>query len=151
MREIKFRAWLKKDKKMVNVETIDFTDKSIQYLEKNEFINAYLLRRMIFDDIELMQYTGLKDKNGKEIYEGDIIKYKFPYDRRLNHTSPVKFLEIETSFGIKDRYGNEIPLYKITTNNFFEVIGNIYENKNLLEENNWLNMLKYIKSKLKMK
>jgi hypothetical protein len=136
MREIKFRAWLKKDKKMVNVETIDFTDKSIQYLEKNEFINAYLLRRMIFDDIELMQYTGLKDKNGKEIYEGDIIKYKFPYDRRLNHTSPVKFLEIETSFGIKDRYGNEIPLYKITTNNFFEVIGNIYENKNLLEENN---------------
>ena len=47
MREIKFRAWLKEDKKMVNVETMDFTDKSMQYLEKSEIINAYLLRRVI--------------------------------------------------------------------------------------------------------
>ena len=135
MRKLKFRAWLKEEKKMVNVETMDFTDKSIQYLKKNEFINAYLLRRMIFDDIELMQYTGLKDKNNKEIYEGDIIKYKFPYDKRIKHISPVKFLETEASFGIKDRYGNEIPLYTVSSNNYFEVIGNIYENKNLLEEN----------------
>lgn len=136
MREIKFRAWLKEDKRMVNVETMDFTDKSIQYLKKSEINNAYILRRESFADVELMQYTGVKDKNGKEIYEGDIIKYKFPYDRRLNHTSPVKFLETETSFGVKDRYGIEIPLYRITTNNYFEVIGNIYENKNLLEEKN---------------
>lgn len=136
MREIKFRAWLKEDKKMVNVETMDFTDKSIQYLKRSEIINAYILRREGFDDVELMQYTGLKDKNGKEIYEGDIIKYKFPYDRRLNHISPVKLLETETSFGVKDRYENEIPLYTISANNYFEVIGNIYENKNLLEENN---------------
>lgn len=135
MREIKFRAWLKEDKRMVNVETMDFTDKSIQYLKKSEINNAYILRRESFVDVELMQYTGVKDKNGKEIYEGDIIKYKFPYDRRLNHISPVKFLETETSFGVKDRYGIEIPLYRITTGNFFEVIGNIYENPELLEEN----------------
>lgn len=68
MRKIKFRAWLKEEEKMVNVKTMDFTDKSIQYLEKNEFINAYLSRRMIFDDIELMQFAGVKDKNSKEIY-----------------------------------------------------------------------------------
>ena len=134
MREIKFRAWLKEDKKMENVKTMDFTDKTIRCLKKNEFINAYLLRRVSFDDVELMQYTGLRDKNGKEIYEGDIIKYKFPYDKRIKHISPVKFLETEASFGIKDRYGNEIPLYTISANNYFEVIGNIYKNKNLLEE-----------------
>ena len=136
MREIKFRAWLKEDKKMENVKTMDFTDKTIRCLKKNEFINAYLLRRVSFDDVELMQYTGVKDKNGTEIYEGDIIKYKFPYDKRIKHISPVKFLETEASFGIKDRYGNEIPLYTISAKNYFEVIGNIYENKNLLEENN---------------
>ena len=132
-REIKFRAWLKEENKMVNVETIDFSEKSIQYLEKNEIIDAYLLRTTFLEDIELMQYTGQKDKNGKEIYEGDILKYNFPYDGRLKHVSPVKFLETEASFGIKDRYENEIPLYRIAANNYFEVIGNIYENEELLK------------------
>jgi hypothetical protein len=136
MRKIKFRAWLKEDKKMVNIETMDFTDKSIQYLKKSEIINAHLLRRVSFDDVELMQYTGVKDKNGKEIYEGDIIKYKFPYDRRIKHISPVFYMESQASYGVLDIYKNEIPLYTISTNNYFEVIGNIYENKNLLEENN---------------
>ena len=138
-REIKFRAWLKEEKKMVNVETIDFSEKSIQYLEKNEIIDAYLLRTTFLEDVELMQYTGLDDKNGIEIYEGDILKYKFPYDRRLKHVSLVKFIETEASFGLKDIYGNEIPLYRITANNYFEVVGNIYENPkllNLMEGNN---------------
>ena len=133
MREIKFRAWLKEERKMVNVETLFIGINRLCF--GNSKTEDLFFRD--FEEVELMQYTGLKDKNGKEIYEGDIIKYKFPYDRRLKHISPVKFLETEASFGIKDRYGNEISLYTISANNYFEVIGNIYENKNLLEENRW--------------
>ena len=133
MREIKFRAWLKEEKKMVNVETIDFTDKSIQYLEKNEFINAYLLRRMIFGDIELMQYTGLKDKNDKEIYEGDILFF------RDENTKCVVVWQ-DTAFIIKSveiRKYSEKMCWLDDTEICCEIVGNIYENKNLLEENNW--------------
>ena len=129
-REIKFRAWLKEEKKIVNVETIDFTDKSIQYLEKSEIINAYLLRRVSFDDVELMQYTGIKDKNGKEVYEGDIVI--------LNDA------EEENRCVVKYKYGSYIlidgdlreDLSNVESHKFLEVVGNIYENKNLMEENN---------------
>ena len=131
MKEIKFRAWLKEEKKMVNVETIDFTDKSIQYLEKNEFINAYLSRRMIFDDVELMQYTGLKDKNDKEIYEGDILFFR---DENMKYVIVWQ----DTAFIIKSieiRKYSEKMHWLDDTEICCEIIGNIYENKNLLEEN----------------
>ena len=130
-REIKFRVYISKYKILDTPDIINFNTQEVKYDS-----DYYSL-----DDIELMQYTGIKDKNGKEIYEGDIIKYKFPYDRRLNHISPVKFLETEASFGIKDRYENEIPLYKITANNYFEIVGNIYENLELLEEKQWVNFM----------
>ena len=102
----------------------------MQYLEKSEIINAYLLRRVIFDDVELMQFTGVKDKNDKEIYEGDIVI--------LNDA------EEENRCIVKYKYGSYIlvdgDLREDLSNveaKFLEVVGNIYENKNLLEENNW--------------
>ena len=131
MREIKFRAWLKEDKKMVNVETMDFTDKSMQYLKRSEIINAYILRRESFDDVELMQYTGVKDKNGKEIYENDLIscnKYKNIVVFFENGCFKIKYPKSDTTNTI------------CTLDTFLEkykckISGNIYENKNLLEEN----------------
>ena len=129
MREIKFRAWLKEDKKMVNVETMDFTDKSIQYLKRSEIINAYILRRESFDDVELMQFTGVNDKNGKEIYEGDIVVLNnIENDNmcivRYEHSS----YRLE-GWSLREDLSN-------VEDRFLEVVGNIYENKNLLEENN---------------
>ena len=162
-REIKFRAWLKEDKKMVNVETMDFTDKSIQYLEKSEIINAYILRKESFDDVELTQYTGLKDKNDKEIYEGDILfsvnengvflqKIGFSGDEReytefLNGFKIVNgyALEYDVVFSELKEFTknivlkNNIPYENDGIDDFLYdgwwVIGNVYENKNLLEEN----------------
>ena len=138
MREIKFRVLI--DREMYyqdkyeaygdNLSSIDICKETITITSFYNYEDVY---RFEDEEVKLMQYTGQKDKNGKEIYEGDILKYNFPYDGRLKHVSPVKFLETEASFGIKDRYENEIPLYRITANNYFEVVGNIYENPELLE------------------
>lgn len=136
-REIKFRLWSKIGKKFIETDNpdLDFVINNNGYLYsiENFYGEIYILPQM---DIEVLQFTGLQDRNGKEIYEGDILKYNFPYDGRLKHISPVTYLETQSSFGIKDIYGNEIPLYRITANNYFEVIGNIYENPELLEEKN---------------
>ena len=133
-REIKFRAWLKEDKKMENVKTMDFTDKTILCLKKNEFINAYLLRRVSFDDVELMQYTGLKDKNGKEIYEGDIVLIKLD-ETSTWHKTVVGFKKGAFIADLIDKEDYVYIFHHGFTDDDFEIIGNIYENKNLLEEN----------------
>ena len=164
MREIKFRAWLKEDKKMENVKTMDFTDKTIRCLKKNEFINAYLLRRVSFDDVELMQYTGTKDENGKEIYEGDILlsvnengvflqEIGFGGDERectefLNGFKIINgyTLEHDVTFSELKEFTknivlkNNIPYENDGIDDFLYdgwwVIGNIYEHPELLENNN---------------
>lgn len=134
-KEIKFRLWSKIGKKFIetNNPNLEFVINNNGYLYsiENFYGEIYVLPQM---DIEVLQFTGLQDRNGKEIYEGDILKYNFPYDGRLKHISPVTYLETQASFGLKDIYGNEIPLYRITANNYFEVVGNIYENPELLED-----------------
>ena len=122
-REIKYRAWLKEEKKMVNVETMDFTDKSMQYLEKNEIIDAYLLRRMIFDDIELMQNTGIKDKNDVEIYEDDIVWNEYDEEYQV-----VVFDEGEYKLMGESHMQN---LYNNL--DYIDIRGNIYENLEIVK------------------
>ena len=126
MREIKFRAWIKEVDEIREVEYINFWKKMISF--PNKFCKEYYLNAD-FDEIELMQYTGLKDKNNKEIYEGDIVKL------RANHgIGVVKYYDEWGAFVIE--YIKPRPLAVL--GNYYkeniEILGNIYENPELLGE-----------------
>nr|DAT75636.1 MAG TPA: YopX protein [Caudoviricetes sp.] len=127
MREIKFRAWHKGKKIIVNVLGIDILHKKTFFL--NEDVDCY--EHVDFKNIELMQYTGLKDKTEKEIYEGDIVKL------RNNHgMGVVKYYDEWGAFVVE--YIKPRPIVVLGTNYYkedIEVIGNIYENPELLGEN----------------
>ena len=126
MREIKFRAWNKKTKCMFQVTEMNFRSNGVVYsVSPNQGENWFL----VGDDVELTQYTGLKDVNGKEIYEGDIVKY------RDNNLFIIEYVTEKTMFRAvyiikKDRDIFDDRLI----GNRCEVIGNIFENKELLLE-----------------
>lgn len=126
MREIKFRAWHKGKKIIGNVLGIDILHKEIFF--SNENVDCY--EHVDFKNIELMQYTELKDKNNKEIYEGDIVKL------RNNHgIGVVKYYDEWGAFVVE--YVKSKPLVVLGMSYYkedIEVIGNIYENPELLGE-----------------
>ena len=96
-----------------------------------------------FSEIELMQYTGLKDKNGKEIFEGDIVATDLerPYLIVEKHRS---YFLYNCNDGDDDYYDFMLPLrsYQDSQDYFAEIIGNIYENPELFKVEWW--KIKYI-------
>lgn len=121
MREIKFRVWDKINKKWIKHFNIDLLN-----------INIFSL-----PNIEINQYTGLKDKNGKEIYEGDIIIDKVGPKIKM----VVKWDEEISGFRSFGQYNGEnyigyVGHFNKAGKNTCEVIGNIYENKELLRNEN---------------
>ena len=127
MREIKFRAWLKEERKMVNVETLFIGINRLCF--GNSKTEDLFFRD--FEEVELMQYTGLKDKNSKEIYEKDIIscnKYKNVVVFFENGCFKVRYPKNDTT-NIICTLDTFLEKYKC------KISGNIYENFELLEEN----------------
>lgn len=118
----KFRAWLKEDKEMVDVEEIYF------YKGEFDFIGDAITWMCKSNDCVLMQSTGLRDKNGKEIFEGDIVKMAKNVYSELTYYEVVRHRG--GAYRLKSkRYGCELWLRHTDC----EIAGNIWENPELLE------------------
>ena len=118
MRELKFRAWLADEKAMVEWNPMFFSDMSPVTHYGNEFPTG--------EDTVIMQYTGLKDKNGREIYAGDVIEFQY-----LTHMlrGVVAWHDRGACWLTSSFPGGGIPTHG-------EVIGNIHENPELMEGDN---------------
>jgi len=113
MKELKIKAWLKKEKKMVAIIGIDFNYEYIRYTEDDNLFNENY-KTAEFKDIELLQFSGAKDKAGQELYDGLISyddedgSYRVSYENITEHLSDLE--------------GD------------FEIVGNIFENPKLHEQ-----------------
>lgn len=158
-REIKFRGWDKYDKKMIyDLCQVDSFWHYYSYSDNTGLHFGKTGPNGVGEDFEnkyIMQYTGLKDKNGKEIYEGDIVKCRvndnsikgeeaYVLDKDgfgLEHIKKTVNYKIEfwnSNYNYGYRVKNGKTNFMITQGTLLnieaEVIGNIYENSELLEE-----------------
>jgi len=137
VREIKFRAWDKKNKMMLlndslSTHFISFNGSigvhdncgNVKYNDGESFVSEKIIP---------MQYTGLKDKNGKEIYEGDILRLNGIYPRtcgeKLYDITGVVFHEKSGMWKVDSKFAELMLDYYLGR---YEVIGNIHENPELL-------------------
>ena len=123
-REIKFRAWVPQKKSMMMAGSLYFWFETIKNLKINPLESQ--------PDSIMLQFTGLKDKNGKEIYEGDIVNHAQYGD--WTRKNEVVVIIIRDLFGFIEKKGYAEGEYGETFSpESLEIIGNIYENPELLK------------------
>lgn len=125
----KFRVWMKSLKWMCDVTNISFDSKFVDICQQGD-IERYTEMSVEFDEVELMQSTGLFDRNGKEVFVGDIIRctrgcyHEVYLEKEYGGTfiggMPAVYLK-----GLSEGYA---------WTGYEEIIGNVYENKELLED-----------------
>lgn len=115
----KYRAWYKNE--MAEVRVLDWNNEVV------DLFNPHI--EIPLDEIELMQSTGLLDKNGKEIFEGDILHHQI----QTEYTFIVKYDEDNARWygdGLSRTYRIDLMKHFMQ---YYKVIGNVYENPELLE------------------
>ena len=139
MREIKFRVLIEhriyyQDKYEAYGDNLSSIDICKETITITSFYNYEDVYRFEDEEVKLMQYTGIKDKNGKEICEGDIVLIKLD-ETSTWYKTVVGFKKGAFIADLIDKEDYVYIFHHGFTGDDFEIIGNVYENKNLLEEN----------------
>lgn len=135
--QIKYKAWDKIEEIISEVVYIDFEDEQAalknEAYDEDEYVKGYAIRD--FNELELMQYTGLRDETGKKIYQGHILLCKkYIGGNFCEYFYEKGYVEFKHgAFGLHRKEGYYRPFKDWLEDYELEIIGNIYENQELLE------------------